>query len=68
MHFNLRTRLLLYIVIATLALLPASAQTPSAVNWTQFKNSPNHTGFNPAENTISKSNATSLQLAWQGLL
>src|SRR5215831_298046 len=34
----------------------AAATLTVVVNWRQFKNSPNRTGFNPAENTINKTN------------
>src|SRR5215469_11264926 len=46
----------------------ATASLTVVVNWRQFKNSPNRTGFNPSETTINRTNATSLTLSWQGLM
>ena len=46
--------------------LTASTKFLVRTDWTSFKDSPTHLGFNALENTISKNNATSLTLAWQG--
>ena len=69
-----RFRLCLSFLLATLfVVLQAAAQSDAVkssanVNWPQFKNSPNHVGFNPAETTITRDNANRLQLSWQGLM
>src|SRR5664279_3943115 len=73
---NMRLRvltLLLVLAYAFAAVVHTAAQSgqvaPAAkANWPQFKNTPNRTGVNPAETTIGKNNATSLQLSWQGLM
>ena len=44
------------------------ASEPTNVNWREFKGLPSHVGFNPLENTINKRNATSLNLAWEGVM
>src|SRR4029077_3686808 len=44
-----------------------TAAVTVVANWRQFKNSPNRIGFNPSENTINRTNATSLTLSWQGV-
>jgi len=44
-----------------------SLASPS-VNWPMFKNQASRLGFNSLESTINKSNATSLRLAWVGVM
>ena len=51
----------------------ASVVRPAAigekiVNWPQYRFDDNHTGFNPHEKILNKSNAPQLQLLWQGQL
>lgn len=38
------------------------------VSWPMFHNQQSHLGFNPFETTINKSNATRLQIAWEGVM
>lgn len=38
------------------------------VNWPQYRFDDNHTGFNPHEKILNKSNAPHLQLSWQAQL
>ncbi len=51
----------------------ASVVRPAAIgektiNWPQYRFDDNHTGFNPHEKILNKSNAPQLQLSWQGQL
>ena len=38
------------------------------VSWPMFHDQPSHLGFNPFENTISRSNAQQLSIAWEGVM
>src|SRR5512141_2147694 len=73
MRSNLGRKFFRFLLVCSLTtVLQAAAQNDAVssvnTNWPQFKNSPNHVGFNPVESTINRSNATSLQLSWQGLM
>ena len=49
----------------------ASTKAPSApsdVNWPQFRFNDNHTGFNPSETVLNRTNVPRLQLAWEAQL
>ncbi len=51
----------------------ASVVRPAAIgektiNWPQYRFDDDHTGFNPHEKILNKSNAPQLQLSWQGQL
>ncbi len=43
-----------------------SAQSPFKVqtNWAQFRDLPNHTGFNSTENVLSTSNVSNMDVSW----
>ncbi len=45
---------------------PVPASAGGAGDWPQFRQGPAHTGYNPAETTISPGNVAGLGLAWQG--
>ena len=46
------------------ALLLAGAVLAGCANWAQNRAGPEGTGFNPGENTISRDNVSTLELAW----
>jgi outer membrane protein assembly factor BamB len=63
------TRRFLAIVAAvalSLAWMPATAAAgePGAGDWPQFHGNPSHTGYNPAEHTISAANVVNLRPVW----
>lgn len=53
-------------VLATLLCLaiPLAAKTPATANWAQTYFNGAHTGYNPAETKLGRSNISSLQLLW----
>src|SRR5436309_1151578 len=47
---------------------PAGAGDRTTVDWPQFRFDNNHTGFNPLETILSRSNVRNLTLDWQAQL
>src|SRR5205823_5571509 len=62
-----RPPILLGVLLALVApaLSPAQA-TGASAGWHQFRGTPDHTGFNPAETAISVADAHSLVERWTG--
>jgi outer membrane protein assembly factor BamB len=48
--------------------VPVGATADATVNWPQFRFNSNHTGLNPLETVLDRTNVPSLQLAWQAQL
>jgi len=60
----------LSLVVTALALVLAASGPAGAatVDWPQFRFDNNHTGFNPLETVLNRSNVPTLRLAWQAQL
>lgn len=59
------------LVVAALAFILAAPGPPAGaatVDWPQFRFDNNHTGFNPFETVLNKTNVPNLSLAWQAQL
>ena len=59
------------LVFASLGLVMAASGQPAGaatVDWPQFRFDNNHTGFNPLETVLNRTNVPTLRLAWQAQL
>ena len=58
------------LLVAALALLIAAGQPAGAatIDWPQFRFDGHHTGFNPFETVLNRTNVPNLRLAWQSQL
>jgi outer membrane protein assembly factor BamB len=59
------------LVLAALGLVMAASGQPAGavtVDWPQFRFDNNHTGFNPFETVLNRTNVPTLRLAWQAQL